>query len=337
MLKRKLGKTNLEVSVIGLGGIPIQRVNEAYAIEIVEECKKQGINFIDTATAYGASEEFIGKGLKSAGRENFFIATKAPSFTYEEMKESIKQSLNSLDVEYIDLYQIHNADTEEKYLKAFSENGALKALIEAKQEGLIHHIGITSHSHLLLEKSLEYKDIETIQFPFNPIESQGVELFKKAKEKNIGIIGMKPVAGGAITNVELSLRYIINSNLVDVAIPGMESIDQVKENALVGKDITKLTKEENEKIAKEVKELGNEFCRRCGYCLPCPQNINIPFVFTFRAYYERYNLKEWGKERYESLPAHSSDCIKCGKCEERCPYNLPIRKMLEDTIKVFGK
>ena len=337
MLKRKLGKTNLEVSVIGLGGIPIQRVDESYALKIVEECKKQGINFIDTATGYGVSEKFIGKGLKAAGRENFFIATKSPSYTYEKMRESIKHSLNSLDVEYIDLYQIHNADTEEKYNNAFSENGALKALIEAKQEGLIKHIGITSHSHLILEKALDYEEIETIQFPFNPIESQGVELFKKAKEKNIGIIGMKPVAGGAIRNVELSLRYIVNSNLVDVAIPGMESINQVKDNALVGKEITKLTKEENEKIAKEVKELGDEFCRRCGYCMPCPQNINIPFVFNFKAYYERYNLKDWAKERYASMSAHASDCIKCGKCEERCPYNLPIRKMLEDTKEIFGE
>lgn len=337
MLKRKLGKTNLEVSVIGLGGIPIQRVDEAHAVEIIKECKKQGINFIDTATGYGVSEKFIGKGLKEAGRENFFIATKSPSYTYDEMKESIKKSLNSLDVEYIDLYQIHNADTEEKYNKSFSENGALKALIEAKKDGLIHHIGITSHSHTILEKALDFEEIETVQFPFNPIESQGIEMFKKAREKNIGVIAMKPVAGGAIRNVALSLKYIINSNIVDVAIPGMESIDQVNENALAGKEITKLTNKENEKIAQEVKELGDEFCRRCGYCLPCPQNINIPFVFNFKAYYERYNLKDWAKERYAAMSAHASDCIKCGACEERCPYKLPIRKMLEDTINIFGE
>lgn len=337
MIKRKLGKTGLEISVVGLGGIPIQRVNEETAIEIIKECKNSEINFIDTATGYGKSEEYIGKGLKAAGRENFYIATKAPSFTYEEMKKSIQISLKSLGVKYIDLYQIHNIDTEEKFINSFSQNGALKALIEAKEEGIIRHIGVTSHSAILLDKAIEYDHIETIQFPFNFIENQGIEVFKKAIEKNIGIIGMKPVAGGAIKNVEISLKYIIGSELVDVAIPGMESIKQVKENASIGKEIVQLTEEENKKIADEIKELGNEFCRRCGYCLPCPQGINIPYVFNFKAYYERYDLKDWAIDRYYASSAHASDCIKCGKCEERCPYKLPIRKMLEDTIKVLGK
>jgi len=335
MKKRLLGKTGMEVSVIGFGGIPIQRLNQEEATNVILECKNKGINFIDTARAYTISEEYIGNALKIAGRENFYIATKAMSHTYETMKESIRLSLKAMDIDYIDLYQVHNVSSKEQLDSVLSENGALKALMEAKEKGIIKHIGITGHIREILMKALEYDEFETVQFPFNPVESQGTELLTKALEKGMGTIAMKPIAGGAFSKPGLSLKYIMNSNLITIAIPGMDSVEQVIKNASIGEDGSSLTEKEIEEIDEEVKLLGNNFCRRCGYCKPCPEGIDIPNVFVFEGYVTRYNLPEYGKMKYDALPIKASSCVHCKKCERKCPYNLPIVDMLKHAVETF--
>lgn len=335
MKKRLLGKTGMEVSVIGLGGIPIQRVSEEEAINIILECKNQGINFIDTARGYTVSEEYIGKGLKKAGRENFYIATKAMTYEYDSMKKSIEESLATMDVDYIDLYQVHSVGTKKQLETVLSENGALKALKEAKEKGLIKHIGITGHIRETLLEALDNDEFETVQFPFNPVEPQGTELFIKALEKGVGTIAMKPMAGGAFDHPLLSLKYIMNSDLITIAIPGMDSVEQVVENGQVGLKAEPLTKEEQEIINSEVESLGSEFCRRCGYCKPCPEGIDIPNIFTFENYVLKYNMPEYGKLKYDQLSAKADDCVRCRKCERKCPYNLPIVEKLKHAAKTF--
>ncbi|QSX05421.1 aldo/keto reductase [Sedimentibacter sp. zth1] len=335
MLKNTLGKTGLNVSKIGFGGIPIQRLTQEQATSVIKELKNQGINFIDTANGYTVSEGYIGNALKEVGRENFYLATKAMGYTYESMKAFIEKSLNDLGVEYIDLYQIHNCSKEEQFANVISENGAFKALKEAKDKGLIKHVGVTSHNVTMLEKFLEYDIIETIQFPFNIVEQQAIELFQKAKAKNVAVIAMKPLAGGAITDGELALKYILNSGLVTIAIPGMDSEEQVIKNASVANNLEPLTDEDNKNIERIRKELGNDFCRRCGYCMPCPQGIDIPGMFLFEGYATRYNLKDWAMSRYNALKIKADACVKCGLCETKCPYELPIRKKLENVVKVM--
>lgn len=335
MKKILLGKTDMEVSVIGFGGIPIQRLSSEEATKVILECKHRGINFIDTARAYTVSEEYIGSGLKAAGRENFYIATKAMSYSYDAMKESIEDSLKAMDIEYIDLYQVHNIKTMEQLDEVLSEEGAMKALLEAKEKGTVKHIGITGHIREVLIKALEYDKFETIQFPFNPVESQGTELFSKAVEKGVGTIAMKPIAGGAFSKAELSLRYILNSGLITVAIPGMDSIEQVRENALIGEELTPLKDEEKQEIEEEVRALGSNFCRRCGYCKPCPEGIDIPNVFVFEGYVTRYNLPEYGKMKYDAMPVKADACVRCRKCERKCPYGLPIVEKLKQAVKTF--
>ncbi|NLB33977.1 MAG: aldo/keto reductase [Tissierellia bacterium] len=335
MKKALLGNTGMEVSVIGLGGIPIQRVNEEDAINIILECKKQGINFIDTARGYTVSEEYIGKGLKAAGRENFYIATKAMSYDYDSMKKSIDESLNTMDIDYIDLYQIHSVGTKQQLETALSENGALKALIEAKAQGLIRHIGITGHVREILIEAIDNNEFETVQFPSNPVEPQGTELFLKAKQKGMGTIAMKPIAGGAFEHPLLSLKYILNSGLITIAIPGMDSIKHVIENAQVGIKAESLTEEEEQIINSEVESLGTEFCRRCGYCKPCPEGIDIPNVFTYENYVLKYNMPEYGKLKYDQLKVKPDECVRCRKCERKCPYNLPIVEKLNHAVKTF--
>ena len=335
MKKVMLGNTGMEVSVLGFGGIPIQRVSQEEATEIILECKNNGINFIDTAQGYTISEKYIGNALKEAGRENFYIATKAMCHTYDAMKAAIENSLKSMQLDYIDLYQIHNVSKMEQLEQSFSEDGAIKALLEAKEKGTIKHIGITGHIKEILLKAIEHDEIETIQFPYNPVESQGTELFEKALAKGMGTIAMKPVAGGAFSKPGLSLKYIANSNLISVAIPGMDSVKQVRENASVFENLQPLTQEETDEINTEVKALGNNFCRRCGYCKPCPEGIDIPTVFIVEGYALRYNLPEYAKMKYDALPIKATACVRCRKCERKCPYNLPIVDKLKHAVETF--
>ena len=325
---RNFGKTNMRIKRVGFGGIPIQRITQEDTNKVVDELVKQGVNFIDTARGYTISEEYIGNALEGR-RDKFYIATKSMSRNYEDMKKDIDISLNNLKTDYIDLYQIHNLRYEE-YDTIFDDNKAYKALLDAKEEGKIKNIGITSHSLETIKKAVEDGKFATIQFPYNIVEDQADEVFRKAHEKGIGTITMKPLAGGAIDDGALAIKYILSKEYIDVAIPGMNTVEQVIENVSVIND-TVLTQMDNEKIEKIRKELSGNFCRRCEYCMPCPNNVNIPQNFLLEGYYTRYNLKEWALERYESLgTAKASECIECGICEEKCPYNLPIREMLKN-------
>ncbi len=328
-----LGKTGLKVSAVGLGGIPIQRTTKEEAVDVVNECMIQGINFLDTARGYTVSEEFFGEALKDV-RSGWVIATKSMSRDYESMKRDIEISLKNLQTDYIDLYQIHNIKTDVEFDTVFGDNGAYKALLEAKEEGKVRHIGATAHGVEAFERLIsEFEDkIETIMFPFNIVESQGEALMKECTKKNIGFIAMKPVAGGNIEDVPLGLKYCLNNPDCTIVIPGMGNAKEVEQNS--DNNIFKpLTDEEIQKCQEIRDELGNEFCRRCGYCAPCPQGINIPSNFLFVNYLRKYGLGEWAKERYATMPKNASDCVECGLCETRCPYNLPIRAMLKKVKK----
>ena len=335
MEKRRLGKTNMEVSVVSLGGIPLQRLNQEQATDVIKQCLDLGINFIDTARAYSTSEEMIGNALEALGaRDQVYIATKAMSKSYESMKEEIAISLRYLKVDYIDLYQVHNVKSVEAYEQIMSDEGAYRALLEAKAEGKIKHIGITGHSADIIIEFLDPKLFSTVQFPYNPIETQGEALFQKAVDNDMGTIVMKPIAGGAFDKGELSIKWILENKNISVLIPGMDSMEQVKTNIEATKST--LTDDERKIVNDLVAELGTEFCRRCGYCLPCPNGLDIPTLIIMESYLKRYDLGEWAQSRYDTFNVKASQCLKCGICETRCPYNLPIIKMLDSVATTFG-
>ncbi|SHI68975.1 aldo/keto reductase [Lutispora thermophila] len=328
-----LGKTGLNVSRVSFGGIPIQQLDQEDANSLIGRAIELGINFIDTARGYTVSESLIGEAL-AGKRSNVFLATKSMARDKEGMRKDVDISLNNLKTDYVDLYQLHNVPTLEDFEKVMAPGGALEALLECKEKGLIKHIGITSHSIEVIEKALEYDIFETIQYPYNAIETHAEEIFKKAYEKNIGIIVMKPFAGGAITNANGALKFILEKEYITCAIPGMCSMEQLEQNVKAA-DNPVLDESEREELLKEARELGNTFCRRCGYCQPCPVGINIPMMFMFEGYYTRYNLQQWAQERFNTLPVKASECVKCGLCETKCPYNLPIRDMLETVKDLF--
>ncbi len=329
-----LGRTGLKISRLGFGGIPIQRIDAEKAKELLEAVRAAGINFIDTARGYTVSEELIGAAIEGH-RDEFVLATKSMARDKASMARDIEISLKNLRTDHIDLYQIHNCPPDQLE-QVCSDEGALAALLEAKAAGKIGHIGITAHSAETFAKALELDWVETIMFPYSIVENQGEELMAKAKEKNIGFIDMKPMAGGAIENSDLAIRYICANPNVSVVIPGMYSVEEVAKNAAAAENKAAFTAEELAAIEKIRKELGTTFCRRCGYCAPCTVGINIPNMFVFHGYLSRYGLQDWAKDRYAAMPAKAGNCVECGACEERCPYQLPIRNMLKKVAEDFG-
>lgn len=332
---RLLGKTGLKISRLGFGGIPIQRVDAEATSKLMDKLISMGVNYIDTARGYTVSEEFIGKAI-SGRRDKFVLATKSMARTKEAMEKDIETSLKNLGTEYIDLYQVHNASVSDLDT-VMAPGGALEALYEARSAGKIGHIGVTMHSIEAFEKAIGLEWAETIMFPYNLVETHGEGLIEKCREKNIGFIAMKPLAGGALEDASLAIRFILNNDAVSVVIPGMYAEKEIDQNVHASEDVSPLKDEENREIDRIRTELGNEFCRRCNYCQPCTVGINISGVFLFEGYLKRYGLGEWAKGRYAALPKKAKDCIGCGVCETRCPYNLPIREMLKRASKVMDE
>ena len=332
---RILGKTGLKISRMGFGGIPIQRIDAQGTKTLIHYLHDAGVNYIDTARGYTVSEEYLGYALEGI-RKDFVLATKSMARTKEAMAADIETSLKNLRTDYIDLYQIHNpnaADLE----TVIAPGGALEALMEAKAAGKIGHIGITLHLLELFEKAVDFDWVETVMFPYSLVETQAEEMLRTCAQRNIGFIDMKPLAGGAIDDATLALRYIASNPNVTVVIPGMATVEEAKQNLAAMEDTSALTCEEEEKILSIRKSLGTQFCRRCNYCAPCTVGIGIPAQFLFEGYYTRYNLKEWAIQRYKGQSKTASDCVECGVCETRCPYNLPIREMLKKVAKIFGE
>ena len=330
-----LGKTGLRISRLGFGGIPIQRIDAEGTKKLIYRLMDEGVNYIDTARAYTVSEEYLGYALEGI-RHRFVLASKSMARTKETMARDIDISLKNLRTDYIDLYQIHNPSPEELE-QVLAPGGALEALQEAKALGKIGHIGITLHTAPLFEKVLEYDWVETIMFPYNAVETQGEELMRLCTQKNIGFIDMKPLAGGAIDDATLALRFIMSNPDVTVVIPGMAEEKEIAQNLAAVNDLSPLTEQEKEKIQAYRDALGTQFCRRCNYCQPCTVGIPIYLMFVNEGYYSRYNLQEWATNKYLALDKTASDCIGCGVCETRCPYHLPIREMLKKVEKIFGK
>ncbi len=330
-----LGKTGLNISRLGFGGIPIQRIEGSEVRPLMQRLLDYGVNYIDTARGYTVSEVYLGQALEGI-RDKFVLATKSMSRDKEHMAQDIETSLSNLRTDYIDLYQVHNPNMEQ-FQQVMAPGGALEALKEAKAAGKIGHIGVTAHSLEVFAAALEQDWVETIMFPYNIVETQGEALMEKCREKQIGVVVMKPLAGGALEDATLAMRFINQNSAVSVVIPGMATLEEIDQNAQAMEMLEPLTTEEKEKMEHIRDTLGHQFCRRCNYCAPCAVGIQIPNVFLMEGYLTRYGLEGWARTRYDAMEKKASDCVECGVCETRCPYNLPIREMLKKAAASFGK
>jgi aryl-alcohol dehydrogenase-like predicted oxidoreductase len=318
MERRTLGRTDLNVSVIGFGGIPIQGIPSELSGQIVRGAVDLGINFFDTARGYTDSEAKLGEALE--GRRNeVILATKSMARDRASMSRDIETSLRLLRTDRIDLYQVHNPSSEAQINQVCGPGGALEALATAQQAGKVRYIGITGHSRELLLKAMETGVFDTVQHPLNPLETGWQkEVGPAARRLGLGAIAMKPVAGGALAKVaKASLRWCLQHG-ADVAIPGMDSMEAVRTNASVGQRLRPPSEDEMTQLQAVMDRWEGAFCRRCGYCLPCPEGLNIPFLLLIEAYYSRYGLKAWALERLGGLD----------KTFARCPYDLPVAELM---------
>ena len=310
---RILGKTGLKISRMGFGGIPIQRIDAEGTKVLIHKLHDAGVNYIDTARGYTVSEEYLGYALEGI-RQDFVLATKSMARTKEAMAADIETSLKNLRTDYIDLYQIHNPSPEDLELVQ-APGGALEALREAKSAGKIGHIGITLHPVNLFEKAVELDWVETIMFPYNIVETHGEKLIAKCAEKNVGFICMKPLAGGAIEDATLALRFLCANENVTVVIPGMAEIKEAQQNIAAVENDAPLTGNELAAMDAIRKDLGTHFCRRCNYCAPCTVGISIPAMFLMEGSVngEKYpqcseSFTPWGGRVINFIPGHKEIC-----------------------------
>jgi predicted aldo/keto reductase-like oxidoreductase len=326
--KRKLGSTDMSVSLLGLGGIPIMRVTPGVAVEVVGEALRSGIDFIDTARGYGDSEKKIGQALRGY-QGHVVIASKSPRRDREGMLEDFGKSLHDLGLDRIDLYQLHCVNKDEDYDKAVSQGGAYEALEHVRSQGRLRYIGITSHNLEILKRAVVSGRFDTIQVLYNFVEPDASEqVIPMAANRKIGIIAMKPLAGGCIEQYDLALRYVLRTPGL-TAIPGMATVEEVRRNVEVARNLRDLTKSEMITISGITQEIGRSYCRRCDYCQPCPNEIPISFALHISSIRKRVGDGMMRSDPYKDLLDKIRRCDECGQCEERCPFGLPVRELIE--------
>ncbi|MEI6126565.1 MAG: aldo/keto reductase [Pseudomonadota bacterium] len=342
MKKIRLGRTNLEVTRWGLGGIPLSTVMGGTTEEVIEQLIHSaldlGINFIDTSRVYMDSESNIGRVMK-ARRKECILASKSYSRTRDEVAADIEESLNQLQTDRIDIYQVHALYPAE-VSGMMGKNGGMEAFREAKDEGKIGFIGLTSHHLSVLIDLAKTGEFDTVMFPFNVIEREAEqELISLARSCDLGSIVMKPLAGGAIRNRRMAFRFF-NAYPVDLILNGVSSLAELRENVGHSENAAALTPEELSGLEAEVAALGKEFCRRCGYCMPCPNDIRVPDMIHI--FYQAVQGR-----RFEDLPPEKQEmgknlliwlqaCEACGQCEKKCPYTLPTIKRVQELLAMFS-
>lgn len=328
-----LGRTGLTVHRCGFGGIPIQRVDEDQAIETVRYAVEQGVDFIDTSRAYTTSEGRIGKALKRTAKK-VVLASKSVRRTSGDVQADLEKSLSELQVDHIDLYQCHFVSNAEDYRRVVQPDGALDALVKAKQEGLIGHIGITSHSLKVLDQALDDGLFDTIMVCFSFLEPDAKKrIIPKALENNIGVIAMKSFSGGVIDNPALALKWALAHPGVAI-IPGVEDTALFQQNwSVYTAGDYRLTPAERDEIEHIRKRYDKVFCRRCDYCQPCSEQIPISVMLHVRSVIKRMGKQAVNGAFLSPVLAAARGCSACGDCLERCPYELPIPDLIRENLE----
>jgi hypothetical protein len=330
-----LGATGLAVSEVGFGGIPIIPLGHDEAVAVVRHCFDRGITFFDTANMYPTSEEKIGAALKGV-RDSAVIATKTAQRSAQGAAEHLELSLRRLQTDRIELYQLHNVSNREALDQVLAPGGAYEAVARARDAGKVRCIGISSHSIATATAALETGLFQTLQFPFNFIESDPAEaLFPLALRQKVGIIGMKPLGGGVLERADLCFRFLQRHPYV-VPIPGVRTPDEVDQILALYRNPEPLSDADEREIERIRSEVGERFCHRCEYCMPCAQGVLIPQVLMFPAILKRLTRERaqgWVGKAMESVES----CVECGECEQRCPYSLPIADLLKENLALYNR
>lgn len=330
----RLGKTDLMVSELGFGGIPIIRLGFEDAVEVVRHCFERGIRFFDTANVYGDSERKIGQALESV-RDKVLLATKTLARDVEGAAEHVDYSLENLKTRCIDLYQLHNLINDDALNQALAPGGAYEALARAKADGKIRFIGFSSHNIATAIRACRTGLFSTVQFPFNFIERDPADdLFKVAAEMEMGIIAMKPLGGGLLERADLCFRFLQQFPNV-VPIPGIqakEEVEQIVELYISPKPLSQADLADIETIRSQ---LGTKFCHRCEYCMPCDKGVLIPQAMAFRSFSRRM-VPLAAIMMADAAMESIANCEDCRECIEKCPYGLEIPEALKETLALYN-
>jgi predicted aldo/keto reductase-like oxidoreductase len=331
MEKVRLGRTNLKVTRLGWGGIPIQRVEESQAVSVVRAVVDMGVDLLDTARGYTNSEHRIGLALKRTDKP-ITLSSKSPVRT-DKIYDQVHESLKQLQVKKIHIYHLHNVSKFEDYEKVMGPGGAYEGLKRARDERLIDHIGLTSHSLDVLERVLEENHFEVVMTCYSFLEPEAAKkVLPLARAKDVGVLTMKPFSGGVIEEAGPALRFVLSTPGV-VPIPGSETGERAQENWRVFSGSLphhKPTEEDQARIKLLREEFNRQFCRRCDYCQPCSQNINIQMAMGIKSIVKRFPHEElgWIKDIIEK----ARNCTECGDCLPRCPYQLPIPELIKKNL-----
>lgn len=331
MEKVRLGRTNIVVNRNGFGALPVQRVNKEEAKVILKKAYANGINFFDSARAYSDSEEKIGLSLSDV-RKDIYIATKTMATTVEDFWRDLNTSLELLKTDYIDIYQFHNPSF---YPKPNDGTGLYEAMLEAKEQGKIKHIGITNHRLHVAKEAVESGLYDTLQFPFSYLASdKEEELVRLCKEKDVGFICMKALSGGLITRSDVAYAYLAQ---FDNTLPiwGIQKEKELDEFISYNDNPPVLNDEIKAIIEHDRQELAGEFCRGCGYCMPCPMGIEINQCARMSLMLRRSPSANWLSPHWQEEMKKIETCINCGKCKAHCPYDLNTPELLKKNYEDY--
>ena len=331
MVQMTLGKTGITVNKNGFGALPIQRVTKGEAAYLLKKAVDNGITFFDTARFYTDSEEKIGFAL-SGVRDEVFIATKTISLSAGEFWDQLHTSLKLLQTDYIDIYQFHNPAF---CPKPGDGSGLYEAMLEAKAQGKIRHIGMTNHSLRIAAEAVESGLYETIQYPFSYLATdRDIGLVKLCREKNIGFIAMKALSGGLITNSAAAHAFLSQYDNV-LPIWGIQRERELDEFISYIENPPKYDEAVLKLIEKDKKTLGGAFCRGCGYCLPCPKNIDIPTCARMSLLLRRAPTEVYLTEEHQNKMARITECLHCDHCKNHCPYGLDTPALLFENLRDY--
>lgn len=329
----RIGRTDLVVSEVGFGAIPIIRLDLAAAVAVLRHALDRGITFFDTANAYRDSEEKIGAAF-SGRRGDIVLATKTYQREGKGAMEQLERSLRMMRTDYLDLYQLHQIARREEWEAVTAPGGALEAVSRAREAGKIRYLGVTSHNLAMALELVRTGLFDTVQVPLNFIEDEAVkEVLPEVRRRQMGFIVMKPFGGGVIDNARVAFAFLRRHEGL-LPIPGFESAAQIDEVLSVYEDPKDVGEEDLEVMDRYRRELGEHFCRRCEYCQPCPQGVRITPAMGYPILVSRMSeavAVEYGKAAMETVPL----CTSCGSCVERCPYGLSIPEILRSNYEMY--
>jgi len=333
--KVRLGKTDLTVTRLGWGGIPVQRVSESEGVSVIRAVIEMGVNLLDTARAYTNSEHRVGLALQGVDKP-VFISTKS-TMKSEKIYHDVRESLKQIKVKKIDIYHLHNITTLEDYERVMGPGGAYEGLKRARDEGLIGHIGITSHSLPILERAIEDGYFEVVMACYSFLEPEAArKVLPLAKARDVGVLTMKPFSGGVIEEAGPALRYVLQTKEI-VPIPGSETLERARENWRVFTEGGPLTGRDQERIEAIRKQFDRQFCRRCDYCQPCSEGINIQMAMGIKSVITRFGPMAQELKWLLDIIEKARNCTECGQCLDRCPYQLPIPDLIKENLEWYDR